>query len=124
MERSPELIHSLWAGCAFKNTSYYDTHSGEFGLLVHHPRFLEWIGVPLSACHLEMSAGRWVDVLSRDGAIAAAVQLQRDVGLMQTKLDVLDQYSLALQGTATRLIEVCLGARPFPAEAGALSPRV
>ena len=46
---------------------------------------------------------------------------------MQTNLDILDQYSLALQGTASRLIEVCLGARPFPTEevaAGALGPRV
>ena len=99
--------------------------SGEFGLPVHHLRFLEWIGVPQSAYLLEMGAGRWVDHLSRDEAVAAAVQLQRDVGLMQTNLDNLDQYSLALQGT--KLIEVCLGARPFPTEevaAGALSPRV
>ena len=74
-----------------------------------------------------MGAGRWVDHLSRDWAIAAAVQLQRDVGLMQTNLDVLDQYSLALQGTALKLIEVCLGARPFPTKevaAGALGPGV
>ena len=85
-----------------------------FGLPVHHPRFLEWIGVPQSACLLEMGAGRWVDHLSRDEAVAAAIQLQRDVGLMQTNLDVLDQYSLALQGTASKLIELCLGARPFP----------
>ena len=81
----------------------------------------------LTACLLEMGAGRWVDHLSRDGAVAAAVQLQRDVGLMQTNLDVLDQYSLVLQGTVSKLIEVCLGARPFPTEgvaAGALGPRV
>ena len=70
---------------------------------MHHPRFLE---VPQSACLLEMGAGRWVDHLSHDEAVAAAVQLQRDVGL-------LDQYSLALQGTASKLIELCLGARPF-----------
>ena len=78
-ERSPESIRSLGAGCAFRNTLYrcsdYDTPSGEFGLPVHHPRFLEWIGVPQSACLLEMGAGRWVDHLSRDGAVAAAVQL-------------------------------------------------
>ena len=46
---------------------------------------------------------------------------------MQTNLDVLDQYSLALQGTASKLIEVCLGARPFLTKevaAGALGPRV
>ena len=94
---------------------------------MHHPRFLEWIGVPQSACLLEMGAGRWVDHLSRNEAVAAAVQLQRDVGLMQTNLDVLDQYSLALQGTASKLIQLCLGARPFPVEevaAGALGPRV
>ena len=49
-ERSPESIRSLGAGCAFRNMSYrcldYDTPSREFGLPVHHPRFLEWIGVP------------------------------------------------------------------------------
>ena len=74
-----------------------------------------------------LRCGRWVNHLSRDGAVAAAVQLQRDVGLMQTILNVLDQYSLALQGTASKLIEVCLGARPFSTEevaAGALGPRV
>ena len=121
---------SVHSGCAFRNTSYrssdYDAPSGEFGLPVHHPRFLEWIGVPHSACLLEIGAGRWVNHLSRDQAVAAAVNLQRDVGLMQTNLDVLDQYSLALQGTASKLIELCLGAWIFPAEevaAGALGPR-
>ena len=130
-ERSPESIRSLGAGCAFRKTSYrhsdYDTPSGEFGLPVHHLRFIEWIGVPLFVCLLEMDAGRWVDHLTRDKAVAVAVQLQRDVGLMQTNLDILDQIYLALQGTASRLIVVCLGARPYPTEevaAGALSPRV
>ena len=119
------------AFCAFWNTSYrssdYDMPSGEFGLPIHHPQFLEWIGVPHSACLLEMGAGRWVDHLSRDQAIAAAVHLQRDVGLMQTNIDVLDQYTLSLHGTASKLIELCLGAHEFLVEevaAGALGPRV
>ena len=43
---------------------------------------------------------------------------RRDVGLMQTNLDVLDQYTLSLQGTASTLIEKCLGARDFPAASG------
>ena len=41
---------------------------------------------------LEMGPGRWLNALSRDQAMAAAVQLQWDVCLMQTNLDVLDQY--------------------------------
>ena len=46
---------------------------------------------------------------------------------MQTNVDVLDQYALSLQKTASRMIELCLGSHGFPAEdvaAGALGPRV
>ena len=45
VERSPDSIRSLGAGCAFRNTtnrsSDYTAPSGEFGLPMHHPRFLE-----------------------------------------------------------------------------------
>ena len=49
-EQSPEYIRSFGAGCAFRNTMYrdmdYDTPSWDYGLPMHHPRFLERIGVP------------------------------------------------------------------------------
>ena len=73
------------------------------------------------------SGAQWVDKLSWDQAVAAAVHLQRDVGLMQTNVDVLDQYALSFQKTASRMIELCLGSCGFPTEdvaAGALGPRV
>ena len=47
--------------------------------------------------------------------MAAVVQLQQDVCLMQTNLQVLNQYTLLLQGTASKLIEKSLGASDFPA---------
>ena len=101
-KRSPEYIRSLGAGCAFRNTTYRDSDYaaplGDYGLPMHHPRFLEWIGVPQSAGLIQISGGQWVNKLSRDQAITAAVHLQRDVGLMQTNLDVLDQYTPSLQG--------------------------
>ena len=62
---------------------------------MHHPQFLEWIGVPHSASLLEMGPGWWLNALSQDKAMAAAIQLQRDVCLMQTNIDILDQYALA-----------------------------
>ena len=46
---------------------------------------------------------------------------------MQTNLDVLDQYTFSLQGTASKLIERSLGASDFSTAevaAGALGPRV
>ena len=57
----------------------------------------------------------------------AAIHLQRDVGLMQTNVDVLDQYALSLQKAASRIIDNCLGPCMYPAEevaASALGPRV
>ena len=65
--------------------------------------------------------------LSRDEAVTAAVHLQRDVGLMQTNVDVLDQYTLYLQKAASRIIDNCLGPSKYPAsevETGTLGPRV
>ena len=107
--------------------SDYASPVGDYGLPLHHPRFIEWIGVPQLARLIKISGARWVDKLSRDQAVAAVVHLQHDVGLMQTNVDVLDQYALSLQKTASRMIELCLGSRGFPAKdvaAGALGPRV
>ena len=59
--------------------------------------------------------------------MTAAVYLQRDVGLMQTNVDVLDQYALTLQKVASRIIDICLGPSKYPAsevETGTQGPRV
>ena len=91
------------------------------------PRFMEWIRVPESASLLEMGPGRWLNALSRDKAMAAAIQLHRDVCLMTTNLDILDQYALSLPGTASKMLEKCLGSSDFPSAdvaAGVLGPRV
>ena len=47
--------------------------------------------------------------------------------LMTTSLDILDQYALSLQGTASKMLEKGLGSSDFPSadvEAGAHGPRV
>ena len=130
-ERSSSSLHSFGAGCAFRNTTYrasdYASPSGEFGIPLNHPCFLEWIGIPESAGLLEMGPGRWLNALLRDQAMDAAIQLHRDVCLMATNLDVLDQYALSLQGTASKMLKLGLGSSDFPSAdvaAGALGLRV
>ena len=130
-ERSAESIRSLGPGCAFRNTTYwvsdYAEPAGEYCLLLNQPRFNEWIGVPQSDGLLKLSGRQWVNKLSRDQAVTAAVHLQCDVGLMQTNVDVLDQYALSPQKAASRIIDICLGPSKYPAseiEMGALGPRV
>ena len=125
-EQSAESICSLGPGGAFRNTTYrvadYAEPAGEFGLLLNHPRFLEWIRVPQSAGLLELSGMQWVDRLFRSEVVTAEVHLQWDVGLMQTNVDV-----LSLQKVASRIIDTCLGPSKYPAsevETGTLGPRV
>ena len=46
---------------------------------------------------------------------------------MTTNLNVLDQYVLCLQGTASKILELSLGSRDFPSAAvaaGAGGPRI
>ena len=109
-QRSTATLRSIGAECAFRCTSYrasdYASPTGEFGIPLNHPRFLEWIGVPELANLLEIGPGRWINALSRDKAMAMAVRLQRDVYLMETNLDIVDQYALSLQSTASKMIEV------------------
>ena len=73
-----------------------------------------------------MGPGMWLHSLSREQSIDAARQLHRDVCLMTTNLDILDQYVLCLQGTASKILELSLGSWDFPSAAvaaGAMGPR-
>ena len=117
-ERSQASLRVLGKGCAFRHTTYsVDDHAppeGGLGVPLNHPRFLEWLGAPESAWLLEMSPGQWCDTLSRDQAMTAAMRLHRDVCLMKTNLDILDQYALALHGTASKILQKTIGGEPYP----------
>ena len=126
-ERSQASLRVLGKGCAFRHTTYsVEDHArpeGGLGVPLNHPRFLEWLGAPDSAWSLEMSPGHWCDTLSRDQAMMAAMQLHRDACLMQTNLNILDQYALALHGTASKLLQKTIGGSPYPrAEVTAAAP--
>ena len=129
-ERSSSSLCCLGARCAFRNTTYrpsdYASPSGEFGIPLHHPRFLEWIGVGWSVGDGTGEAA--IFVVSGSGyGYPADIQLHRDVCLIATNLDVLDQYSLSLQGTASKMMELDLDSRGFSSAevaAGALGSRV
>ena len=128
-ERSLASLRVLGTGGAFRQTTYLaEDHApppGGLGVPLNHPRFLEWIGAPASAWLLEMSPGQWLDTLSRDQAMTAAMQLHKDACLMNTNLDILDQYALSLHGTASKILEKAIGGSSYPkaaVAAGAQGP--
>ena len=49
--------------------------------------------------------------------MSAAVQLHRDACLMNTNLNILEQYLLSLHGAASKILEKTIGGDPYPAAA-------
>ena len=126
MEDSPLLATGL-PGCPYRFTS----HSGQafsdgnpaFGLQLHHPRFLEFVGAPESARLLYRSPTFWVDQLGEKHAMAAAVNLQRDAGIMLSNLQILSQFATSLHHMSSEIMVLGIGQMVFPkAEVTNLSP--
>ena len=81
---SPCLLDDA-QGCQFRMTSYDEEHSGPdftpaYGVQLHDPRLLEYVGAPESACLLSCSPEYWVHHMGREKTLSAALQLQHDAG--------------------------------------------
>ena len=87
------LITTGLPGCPYRFTSNsgpaFSDLNLAFGLQLHHPRFLEFVGAPESARLLYRSPTFWVDQLGEEQAMAAAANLQRDAGIMLSNLQIL-----------------------------------
>ena len=87
-----------------------------FGLQLHHPRFLEFIGAPESAQLLYRSPTFWVDRLGEEQAMAAAVNLQRDAGIKLSNLQILSQFVTSLHRMSSEMMSIGMGRVVIPAE--------
>ena len=88
-----------------------------FRVQLHHPRFLECIGAPESARLLGRSPAEWVQVMNRQDILVAALELQRDAGLMASNLSVLNQYVTSLHRMSIEVIQLVFGHGFFPSGA-------
>ena len=114
------LITTGLPGCPYRITSYTGITISDanttYGLQLHHPRFLEFIGAPESARLLNHSPSFWVDRLGEECAMAAAVNLQRDAGLMMSNLQILAQFVMALHWMSSEMMSIGVGHVLFPTE--------
>ena len=118
-EDSPLLTTGL-PGCLYWFTLHtrpaFSDVNPAFGLQLHHPRFLEFVGAPESARLLYHSPTFWVDQLGEELAIAAAVNLQRDAGIMLFNLQILSQFVTSLHRMTSEMMYIGMGQAVFPAE--------
>ena len=114
-EDSP-LVTTGLPGCPY--TSYAGPALADmnpaFGLQLHHPRFLEFIGALESARLLYHSPSFWVDRLGEECVMAAAVNLQRDAGLMLSNLQILSQFVTSLHRMLSEMMSIGIGHVVFP----------
>ena len=81
---------------------------------LHHPWFLELVGAPESARLLDCSPTFWVDQLGKEQAMAAAINLQRDAGVMLSNLQILSQFAMAMNRMSFSILHDGLGQSLFP----------
>ena len=118
-EDSP-LISTSMPGCPYIMTSYAGTAMVDadtrYGLQLHHPRFLEFIGAPESARLLNHSPSFWVDRVGQESAMAAAVNLQRDAGFMMSNLQILAQFVMSLHRMSAEMLSIGVDHVVFPVD--------
>ena len=118
---SPQLLQDT-QGCQFRMTSY-DVETGgpdfapAYGVQLHDPHLLEYVGAPESARLTSRSPEYWVHHMGREKALSAALQLQHDAGLILSNVQVLQQLVTALNRTSSdvlRAVSVSTGGRHRP----------
>ena len=88
-----------------------------YGLQLHHPRFLEYVGAPESVRLQSRPPGYWLHHMDWEQAVSAALQLQHDAGLMMSNLQVLGQFVTSLNRMSSEVMRLAFGQEQYPSEA-------
>ena len=119
--QSPLVLNSM-PGCQFRMTSYDDQDSrGDldpaYGIHLHDPRMMEYMGAPESARLLGRSPEYWLEHMGRHRAVAAALRLHHDASLIMTNVQVMAQFVTSLNRTASEVMRMVYDKAPFPTDA-------
>ena len=99
--QSPLVLSSM-PGCQFRMTSYDDRDNRNdldpaYGIHLHDPRMMEYMGAPESARLLGRSPEYWLEHICRDRAVSAALRLHHDVSVCnQFEQDGVGSYACSI----------------------------
>ena len=119
--QSPLILNSL-PGCQYRMTSYDDRDSRvdldpAYGIHLHDPRMMEYMGAPESARLLGRTPEYWLEHMGRERTVAAALRLHHDASLIMTNVQVMAQFVTGLNRTASEVMRVVYDKEPFPTDA-------
>ena len=118
---SPHVLDSL-PGCQYRITSYDVANdrldfSPAYGIHLHDPRLLEYVGALESARLLSLTPEYWLHHMGREKTLAAVLQLQHDASLIMSNIQVLRQIVNSLNRMASQVMRVAFDRDPFPSKA-------
>ena len=102
-------------------TSYDDRESRAdldlvYGIHLHDPRMMEYMGAPGSARLLGRTPEYWLEHMGCEKTVAAALRLHHDASLIMTNVQVMAQFVTGLNRTASEVMRVVYEKEPFPTE--------
>ena len=88
--QAPWILNSL-PGCKYRMTSYDDRDSRAdldpaYGIHLHDPRMMEYMGAPESARLLGRTPEYWLEHMGRERTVAVALWLHHDASLIMTNV--------------------------------------
>ena len=91
--QSPLVLNSM-PGCQFQMTSYEDRENRDdldpaYGIHLHDPRMMEYMGAPESARLLGRSPDYWLEHMGREWTVQAALRLHHDASLIMANVQVM-----------------------------------
>ena len=91
--------------------------------MAYSPRFLELVGAPESARLMDCPPSFWEEHFGKERAMAAAINLQRDTGVILSNLQILSQFAMAMNRMSFSMMALSLGRLLYPkAEINDLAP--
>ena len=120
--QSPMVLDNM-SGCQYRMTSYdertnRDDLDPSYGIHLHNPRMMEYMGAPESARLLGRTAEYWLEHMGRERTIQAALRLHHDASLIMTNVQIMSQLVTSYSRTASEVMRTVYDREPFPTSAG------
>ena len=119
--QSPMVLDSM-SGCQYRMTSYEDHTNRDdldpsYGIQLHDPRMMEYMGAPESARLLCRTPEYWLEHMGRERTVQAALRLHHDANLIMTNVQIMSQLVTSFTRTASEVMRTVYDREPFPTSA-------
>ena len=119
--QSPMVLDSM-SGCQYRMTSYEERTNRDdldpsYGIHLHDPRTMEYMGAPESARLLGRTPEYWLEHMGRERTIQAALRLHHDASLIMTNVQIMSQLVASFSRTASEVMRTVHGRELFPTSA-------